>query len=45
MGRSLTIWEQKGSLEQYLFRQEHVDRLNRILTVMENKAGWLTAKQ
>ena len=42
MSRSLTIWEQKGSLEQHLFRQEHVDRLNRILTVLENRAGRLT---
>ena len=41
MGRSLTIWEQKESLEQYLFRQEQIDRLNRILTILEEKANWL----
>jgi len=41
MGRSLTIWEQKESLEQYLFRQEQIDRLIRILTILENKANWL----
>ena len=41
MGRSLTIWEQKESLEQYLFRQEQIDRLNRILTILENRANWL----
>ena len=41
MGRSLTIWEQKESLEQYLFRQEQIDRLNRILTILEDRANWL----
>ena len=41
MGKSPTIWEQKESLEQYLFRQEQIDRLNRILTILENKANWL----
>jgi len=40
MGRSLTIWEQKESLEQYLFRQEQIDRLNRILTILEDRANW-----
>ena len=44
MGRSLTIWEQKESLEQHLFRQEHVDRLNRILTILEDRANWLTLR-
>jgi hypothetical protein len=44
MGRSLTIWEQKESLEQYLFRQEQVDRLNRILTIPEHRANWLTLR-
>jgi len=44
MGRSLTIWEQKESLEQYLFRQEQVDRLNRILTILEDRANWLTLR-
>ena len=41
MGRSLTIWEQKESLEHYLFRQEQIDRLNRILTILEDRANWL----
>ena len=41
MGRSLTIWEQKESLEQYLFRQEQIHRLNRILTVLEDRDNWL----
>jgi hypothetical protein len=41
MGRSLTIWEHEESLEQYLFRQEQIDRLNRILTILENRSNWL----
>jgi hypothetical protein len=44
MGRSLTILEQKESLEQYLFRQEQIDRLNRILTILEDRANWLTLR-
>ncbi len=44
MGRSLTIWKQKESLEQHFFRQEHVNRLNRILTILENRADWLTLR-
>ena len=41
MGRSLTIWEHEESLEKYLFRQEQIDRLNWILTILENRANWL----